>query len=117
MKPESKSQFAGHTAEWETRSAGNTGKFFIVGKDRSYDVIAECPSTTSETERNLLAAAPALLRQRDELREALGFTNLDSDHEGQFCNCPLADGTRPDKDHATSCLAARQALAHSEEKV
>ena len=52
----------------------------------------------------LICAAPDLL-------EALMFTNLDSDHDGYFCNCPLQDGTRPDKDHATCCVDARRAIA------
>jgi hypothetical protein len=57
----------------------------------------------SEAEARLIAAAPELLN-------ALRNTNLDTDHEGYFCNCPLKDGTRPNQEHSTGCIDARAVI-------
>lgn len=66
-----------------------------------------CEVGINEADARLIAAAPELLA-------ALHSTNCDTDAEGYFCNCPLADGTRPDSDHATSCVDARHAIAKAE---
>lgn len=52
-------------ARWHSRPIGNTGKW-IIEADHSSDVIAELPASTSETERNIIAAAPALLAALQE---------------------------------------------------
>lgn len=69
--------------------------------------VAWCNDGEEIANARLIAAAPDLL-------EALRYTNQDTDNEGCFCNCPLADGTRPDNHHATSYVVARAAIAKAQ---
>lgn len=68
--------------------------------DRLVTIAARMPSLA---DARLMAAAK-------ELYAALKYMNHDSELGNGYCVCPLKDGTRPDTDHATSCLDARLAL-------
>lgn len=102
---------------WKSREARNDT--FIIEAPGSKSGLITQVATIYETsvmvdqperreyDASLISAAPDLL-------SALRSTNCDTDHERMFCNCPLADGLRPDKDHATFCVDARHAISKAE---
>jgi len=65
-------------------------------------------ASDASADARLIVAAPVLY-------EALKYMNhMGGDERGGYCICPLRDGSAPDHKHASSCMAARQALAKVE---
>ena len=53
---------------------------------------------------HLAASAPRLLAALE------GMNHMGGDDRGGYCICPLADGSRPDDEHSTTCDMARAAI-------
>ncbi len=78
------------------------------GAPQGYKLIAMAHGRTvahAMANATILAAAPDLLAALEEMN------HMGGDDRGGYCICPLKDGSASDRDHATVCKDARQAIA------
>lgn len=106
-------------AGWQARLIGSNGNWIIY--DSRGNVICETLNTTSKTERDLIASAPALLAERDTLKELLSLTQKAAIEVAEernrlraalvLCEHELTESLTPEGVKAGACTAIKAARA------